>query len=177
MRKITIPKTYILILIAAVVLSFVSGTKVAHFQMYREQLAQASLVEIASAGLKETDLSTSDNSAEETEAQDNQPPASVSDSNVTANNESPATATTKENAVKNESAAKPAPSESKQGAININTASKSELISLPGIGEVKAQAIIDYREKYGAFYSTEEIMNVKGIGEKTYANLKDLICI
>ena len=72
MRKITISKTYILILIAAVVLSFVSGTKVAHFQMYREQLAQASLVEIASAGLKEKDLSTSEAPTEETDEQNSQ---------------------------------------------------------------------------------------------------------
>lgn len=175
MRKITIPKTYILILIAAVVLSFVSGTKVAHFQMYREQLAQASLVEIASAGLKETDLSVSENPAEETDEQSSPSASNVSANDNTAKNESPAN--TSASSAKNKPAAKPAPEKTNQGAVNINTASKSELISLPGIGEVKAQAIIDYREKYGAFYSTEEIMNVKGIGEKTYANLKDLICI
>lgn len=175
MRKITIPKTYILILIAAVVLSFVSGTKVAHFQMYREQLAQASLVEIASAGLKEKDLSTSEAPTEETDEQNSQSASNVSANNNTAKNESPAN--TSASSAKNKPATKPAPEKANQGTININTASKSELISLPGIGEVKAQAIIDYREKYGAFYSTEEIMNVKGIGEKTYANLKDLICI
>mgnify|MGYP004731104579 FL=1 len=175
MRKITIPKTYILILIAAVVLSFVSGTKIAHFQMYREQLAQASLVEIASAGLKETDLSTSEVPTEETDEQNSQSASNVSANDNTAKNGSPAN--TSASSAKNKPAAKPAPEKANQGTININTASKSELISLPGIGEVKAQAIIDYREKYGAFYSTEEIMNVKGIGEKTYANLKDLICI
>ena len=175
MRKITIPKTYILILIAAVVLSFVSGTKIAHFQMYREQLAQASLVEIASAGLKEKDLSTSEAPTEETDEQNSQSASNVSANDNTAKNESPAN--TSASSAKNKPATKPAPKKANQGTININTASKSELISLPGIGEVKAQAIIDYREKYGAFYSTEEIMNVKGIGEKTYANLKDLICI
>ena len=175
MRKITISKTYILILIAAVVLSFVSGTKVAHFQMYREQLAQASLVEIASAGLKEKYLSTSEAPTEETDEQNSQSASNVSANDNTAKNESPAN--TSASSAKNKPAAKPAPEKANQGTININTASKSELISLPGIGEVKAQAIIDYREKYGAFYSTEEIMNVKGIGEKTYANLKDLICI
>ena len=175
MRKITISKTYILILIAAVVLSFVSGTKVAHFQMYREQLAQASLVEIASADLKEKDLSTSEAPTEETDEQNSQSASNVSANDNTAKNESPAN--TSASSAKNKPAAKPAPEKANQGTININTASKSELISLPGIGEVKAQAIIDYREKYGAFYSTEEIMNVKGIGEKTYANLKDLICI
>ena len=59
--------------------------------------------------------------------------------------------------------------------ININTASEQELDSLPGIGSVKAKAIIDYRKKYGNFKTKRDIIKVKGIGEKTYEKLKDKI--
>ncbi|MCK4696222.1 MAG: ComEA family DNA-binding protein [Candidatus Cloacimonetes bacterium] len=61
------------------------------------------------------------------------------------------------------------------GKININTASLSELISLPGIGEKRAQKIIEYREKIGGFKNTEDIMKVKGIGEGIYTKIKDII--
>ena len=59
--------------------------------------------------------------------------------------------------------------------ININTATQEELESLPGIGKVKAKAIIEYREKYGKFKNEKDIIKVKGIGEKTYEKIKDLI--
>ena len=61
--------------------------------------------------------------------------------------------------------------------ININTADLTSLMTLSGIGEVKAQAIIDYREENGAFASTEDIMNVSGIADATYANIKDYITV
>ena len=61
------------------------------------------------------------------------------------------------------------------GLININSATKSELMSLSGIGEVKAQAIIAYREEQGGFKNIEEIMQISGIGEKTFEKLKPLI--
>lgn len=61
--------------------------------------------------------------------------------------------------------------------ININTASKSELMKLKGIGESKASAIIEYRDEYGGFVSIEEIKLVKGIGDKIFSNIKDEICI
>ncbi len=61
--------------------------------------------------------------------------------------------------------------------ININIASKSELMELDGIGEVTAQAIIDYRDKNGSFKSIEEIKNVSRIGEKSFEKIKDKITI
>lgn len=61
------------------------------------------------------------------------------------------------------------------GKININTATLSELISLPGIGEKRAQKIISYRDKAGNFKKTKDIMKVKGIGEGIYTKIKDMI--
>ena len=61
--------------------------------------------------------------------------------------------------------------------ININTASKAELMQLNGIGEVKAQAIIDYRENYGGFLTIDEITLVSGIGEKTLEKNRDRITV
>jgi competence protein ComEA len=61
--------------------------------------------------------------------------------------------------------------------ININTASSIELESLPGIGPTTAQKIIDYREANGPFVSTEDIINVSGIGPGTYERIKDLITV
>ncbi len=63
--------------------------------------------------------------------------------------------------------------EQENGKININTADLDLLMSLSGIGEVKAQAIIDFREKNGPFTMIEEIQFVSGIGEKTFENIKD----
>ena len=72
----------------------------------------------------------------------------------------------------------PLPQQTAQNTlININRASASELITLPGIGEVKAQAIISYRETVKQFSSIEEIKNISGIGEKTFDKLKSLITV
>lgn len=62
------------------------------------------------------------------------------------------------------------------GLININTASAEELTALPGIGEKTAQAIIEYRS-IAPFYSIEEIKEVKGIGDKKYEKIKDMITV
>ncbi len=61
--------------------------------------------------------------------------------------------------------------------ININTATKKQLITLPYIGEVKAEAIVSYRQKNGPFKTVQDIQNVPGIGEKSFLILEPLIGI
>jgi competence protein ComEA len=61
--------------------------------------------------------------------------------------------------------------------ININTGDVDELTSLPGIGPVKAEAIVKYREEKGLFKKIEELKNVYGIGAKTVARIKDDITV
>jgi len=56
--------------------------------------------------------------------------------------------------------------------VDINSASKKELMGLKGIGEVKAEAIIAYRNAHGGFKSVDEIVNVTGIGQKTLEDIK-----
>jgi competence protein ComEA len=59
--------------------------------------------------------------------------------------------------------------------VSINTGNKEELMSLPGIGESKAESIIKYRQENGNFKYLEDIMNVSGIGESAYSKIKDYI--
>ncbi|MFC1913930.1 helix-hairpin-helix domain-containing protein [Chloroflexota bacterium] len=61
--------------------------------------------------------------------------------------------------------------------VNINRAEARLLESLPGIGEVRAQAIINYRQKNGQFRSINELTKVEGISATTYENIKDLITV
>lgn len=61
--------------------------------------------------------------------------------------------------------------------ININTAGIEELVTLNGIGEVKAQEIVAYREQNGAFERIEQLLNVKGIGEATFNKIQDWITV
>lgn len=71
----------------------------------------------------------------------------------------------------------PSKPEKVNGKININKASKEELEKLPGIGPVKAQNIIDYRERNNGFKSIDELVNVDGIGKKTLQKIRDLITL
>lgn len=66
---------------------------------------------------------------------------------------------------------------SSDGRVNINTADKEELMTLTGIGEQKAQAIITYRESSGGFKTIEELMQVEGIKEGTFEKIKEDIII
>jgi competence protein ComEA len=61
------------------------------------------------------------------------------------------------------------------GQVNLNTATVEQLDTLPGIGPVIAQRIVDYRTANGPFAAPQDIVNVKGIGQATYEKLQDLI--
>ncbi len=61
--------------------------------------------------------------------------------------------------------------------ININTASKEQLMTLPGIGESKANSIITYRQENGKFAKIEDIMNISGIKNAAFEKIKDLITV
>ena len=61
--------------------------------------------------------------------------------------------------------------------INLNTATVAQIATLPGVGPKAAERIVEYRQKNGGFKKIEELMNVKGIGEKSFLKLKPLITV
>jgi competence protein ComEA len=65
-----------------------------------------------------------------------------------------------------------APRAASTQVVNINTASASEFEALPGIGPKMAARIVEYRQKNGPFKKVEELMNVRGLGEKNFLKLK-----
>jgi len=69
--------------------------------------------------------------------------------------------------------AKPAPS----GKVNLNSASAEQLTALPGVGPALAARIVEHRQKQGSFRSVQELMNVRGIGEKNLAKIQGYLSV
>jgi competence protein ComEA len=61
--------------------------------------------------------------------------------------------------------------------LNLNTATVAQLETLPGIGKSTAERILEYRQKNGGFKKVEDLMNVRGVGEKSFLKLKSLITV
>jgi competence protein ComEA len=82
----------------------------------------------------------------------------------------------KEGAAPPEGGASAAPG-SVTGLVNVNTATNAELETLPGIGEVIAQAIVDHRTEHGPFASVDQLLDVSGIGDATLENIRELVTV
>ncbi len=63
------------------------------------------------------------------------------------------------------------------GLVNLNTATKEELQTLPGVGPAVAQRIVEYRTKFGPFKSVDELLEIKGIGPKKLEKIKPLVTL
>jgi competence protein ComEA len=63
------------------------------------------------------------------------------------------------------------------GVVNVNTATAEELVRLPGIGESKARAILDYRKERGAFKSVDQLREVKGIGDAALERIRSQVAV
>jgi competence protein ComEA len=68
-------------------------------------------------------------------------------------------------------AGKPAPA----GRVNLNSATAAQLATLPGIGPKVAARIVEYRQKSGGFKSVQELMNIQGVGEKSFQKLQPYV--
>jgi len=74
-------------------------------------------------------------------------------------------------------AAQPSAKKAPAAIVNLNTASAADLQTLPGIGAKTAARILDYRQKNGPFKKIEELMNIRGVGEKNFLKLKNQITV
>ena len=70
-----------------------------------------------------------------------------------------------------------APAPTASSPINLNTATQAQLEALPGVGAKAAERVLEYRQKNGNFKKVEDLMNVKGFGEKTFLKLKPLLTV
>jgi competence protein ComEA len=71
----------------------------------------------------------------------------------------------------------PKPAATAAAPVNLNTATAEQLATIPGVGPKMAERIIDYRQKNGGFKKVEDLMNVSGVGEKSFLKMKPLITV
>ena len=71
----------------------------------------------------------------------------------------------------------PKPTATATAPVNLNTATAEQLATIPGVGPKMAERIIDYRQKNGGFKKVEDLMNVSGVGEKSFLKMKPLITV
>jgi competence protein ComEA len=71
----------------------------------------------------------------------------------------------------------PKPAATATAPVNLNTATVEQLATIPGVGPKMAERIIDYRQKNGGFKKVEDLMNVSGVGEKSFLKMKPLITV
>ena len=71
----------------------------------------------------------------------------------------------------------PKPAATAAAPVNLNTATAEQLATIPGVGPRMAERIIDYRQKNGGFKKIEDLMNVSGVGEKSFLKMKPLITV
>ena len=74
-------------------------------------------------------------------------------------------------------ASPPKPTATAAAPVNLNTATAEQLATIPGVGPKMAERIIDYRQKNGGFKKVEDLMNVSGVGEKSFLKMKPLVTV